>query len=112
MDAKLTELFNEFCKLKDSLNTSNVTEKTVNIIGRFGKVVRSAEDIVLDPPKRDTGFDPELHLKASTYAPLKKEEKKDWNKPIEKVVTKPIENIVVPKPVKKVPQKRGPKPKK
>ena len=95
MDDKLTKLFNEFCKLKDELNTSNVTEKTVNIVGRFGKAVRGAENIVLDPPKRDTYFDPELHLKASTYAPLKKEEKKDWEKPI-----------------KKAPQKRGPKAKK
>ncbi len=103
MDDKLTKLFNEFCKLKDSLNTSNVTEKTVNIIGRLGKAVRSAEDIVLDPPKRDTYFDPELHLKSGTYAPLPKEEAKDWAKPVEKVVKKPA---------KKVPQKRGPKAKK
>ena len=91
MDDKLTKLFNEFCQLKDELNTSNVTERTVNIVGRFGKAVRSAENIVLDPPKRDTSFDPELHLKASTYKPLKEEELKEWANPnpVKKIVKKP-----------------------
>ncbi|MEE9451093.1 MAG: hypothetical protein V3V72_13670 [Ignavibacteriaceae bacterium] len=103
MDDKLTKLFNEFCKLKDELNTSNVSEKTVNIIGRLGKAIRSAEDIVLDPPKRDTYFDPELHLKTGTYAPLPKEEAKDWAKPVEKVVAQAVKKVrkpSLPKPPK------------
>lgn len=70
MDGQLTKLFNEFCKLKDSMSTGNVTEKTVNIIGRFGKAVRNAESIVLDPPKKDASFDPELHLK-NVYGSVK-----------------------------------------
>ena len=70
MDDQLTKLFNEFCKLKDSLSTGNVTERTVNIIGRFGKAVRNAESIVLDPPKKDTSFDPNLHLK-NVYGSVK-----------------------------------------
>lgn len=75
MDEKLQALYNSFCALKDEMNSANVTEKTVNLIGRFGKAIRSAEDIVLNPPKRDTSFDSELHLKASTYAMPKKKGK-------------------------------------
>ena len=75
MDDKLQALYNSFCALKDEMNSANVTEKTVNLIGRFGKAIKSAEDIVLSPPKRDTSFDPELHLKASTYAMPKKKGK-------------------------------------
>ena len=112
MDDKLTKLFNEFCKLKDELNTSNVTEKTVNIVGRFGKAVRGAENIVLDPPVRDTYFDPELHLKACTYAPLKKEDGKDLKKPTSRIDELNQLKKIAQSPLKKAPQKRGPKPKK
>ena len=98
MDDQLTKVFNEFCKIKDNLNTSNVTEKTVNIIGRFGKAVKSAENIVLDPPKKDTSFDPELHLK-NVYGAVKEVELKEVEKEIPKE-----------KPVPK--KKPGPKPKK
>ncbi len=89
MNEQLQNIYNSFCKLKDEMNTSNVTEKTVNLITRFSKAVKIAESIVENPPKRDTSFDAELHLKSSTYASasLKKE-------------------------VKKIPQKRGRKSKK
>ena len=101
MNEKLSKLFSDFCKLKDELNTSNVTEKTVDLIGRFSKAIKSAESIVLDPPKRDTSFDPELHLKSSTYKTLRESELEAWKKP-----------NLVKKEAKKAPQKRGPKPKK
>ena len=99
MDDKLTKLFNEFCSLKDELNSSNVTEKTVDIIGRFAKAVRNAENVVLDPPKRDTSFDAELHLKASTYAPLKK--KDEWANPVKEQAKKVVKPTVLKKRVSK-----------
>lgn len=101
MDDQLSKILEDFCKTRDSLNTSNVTGKTPGIIARFIKAVNIAEKIVANPPKRDTSYDPELHLKSSTYAPLKKEKlEKEWANPVKKV----IEEV-------KVPKKRGPKPK-
>lgn len=104
MNEKLSKLFSDFCKLKDELNTSNVTEKTVDIIGRFSKAVQNAENIVLDPPKRDTSFDPELHLKSSTYMSLEAIELKGIQAKIsdlKDVNIKPKKPVAKKKPVKK-----------
>lgn len=106
MDEKLQALYNSFCELKDGLNSANVTEKTVNLIGRFGKVIRSAEDIVLNPPKRDISFDSELHLKASTYSPANPKELEDLEKRIKEKARADRDKINNPK------KKPGPKPKK
>jgi len=99
MDDKLTKLFNEFCKLKDELNSSNVTEKTVDIIGRFSRVCHKAEDLVLDPPKRDTSYDPELHLKSSTYAPQKTQD--EWANPVKEQAKKVVKPTVLKKRISK-----------
>ena len=104
MDDRLTKLFNEFCKLKDELNTSNVTEKTGSIITRFVKAVQLAEKIVANPPKKERNFDPLYHLKANIYTPLKEKELKER---VEKEWANPIKKEEV-----KVTKKRGRKPKK
>lgn len=105
MDDKLQALYNSFCELKDGLNSANVTEKTVNLIGRFGKAIRSAEDIVLNPPKRDTSFDSELHLKSSTYLSADQKDLKDLENKIRAKDKDARDKINNPK------KKPGPKPK-
>lgn len=105
MDEKLQALYNSFCELKDGLNSANVTEKTVNLIGRFGKAIRNAEDIVLNPPKRDTSFDSELHLKSSTYSAANPKELKDLENQIKGRDKAARDKINNPK------KKPGPKPK-
>ena len=75
MDKVLQDLYNSFCLLKDKMNSGNVTEKTVNIIGRFGKAVRGAEDIVLNPPKINKSF--EQDFKIENYIPKSPKELKE-----------------------------------
>lgn len=72
MNEKLAKIFDDFCKVKDQLNTENVNEETVDIIGRFGKAIKNAETIVLDPPKIDRSFQDQF--KASTYMPISEKE--------------------------------------
>jgi len=71
MDQRLQKLYNEFCLLKDKLNSDNVTKKTASIIGRFAKVVKSAEEIVSNPPKVDRSF--EQDFKIENYIPILQE---------------------------------------
>ena len=72
MNEKLAKIFDDFCKVKDELNTENVNEETVDIIGRFGRAVKNAETIVSDPPKVDRSF--ESQFKVSTYMPIPEKE--------------------------------------
>ena len=106
MDDQLSKLLEDFCKIRGSFNTSNVTAKTVSIITRFVKAVQLAEKIAANPPKKERNFDPLYHLKTNIYTPLKEKElkervEKEWANPVKKVT----EEV-------KVPKKRGPKPKK
>ena len=96
MDKELQKLYNDFCLLKDKFNSESVTEKTVNIIGRFGKAIRNAEDIVLNPPKVDHSFNPEFDIK--NFIPIPQKEIKEFEKTLKE---------------EKAPKKKpGPKPKK
>ncbi len=96
MDKELQKLYNEFCLLKDKFNSESVTEKTVDIIGRFSKALKNAEDIVLNPPKVDRSFNTEFKIEDYTPTPEKK-----------------IKELERDLKEKKAPKKKpGPKPKK
>ncbi len=95
MNEKLAKIFADFCEVKDQLNTENVNEKTVDIIGRFGKAIKNAETIVLDPPKVDRAFPDQF--KVSTYMPISKKE---------------VKGIEIELKEPKIPAKKKPGPKK
>lgn len=86
MDNELQKLYNSFCLLKDKMNSGNVTEKTVNLIGRFGKAIKTAEDIVLDPPKINKSF--EQNFKIESYIPKTQKELKEIADKIKEGATK------------------------
>lgn len=96
MDQELQKLYNEFCLLKDKLNSESVTKKTAGIIGRFSKALKNAEEIVSNPPKVDRSFNTEF--KIEDYTPVSEKKIKELEKDLK---------------AKKAPKKKpGPKPKK
>lgn len=71
MDQELQKMYNEFCLLKDKLNSESVTKKTAGIIGRFSKALKSAEEIVSNPPKVDRSFEANFKIKNFIAKPQK-----------------------------------------
>ena len=95
MDNQLSKILEDFCKIRGSLNSNNVTAKTASIITRFAKAVMMAEKIVANPPKKDTSFDPWIHLKTSSYTSEKAVD--EWANPAKEQVKKVVKPTVFKK---------------